>query len=91
MAIWIYDAAEDRLCSESNGDRTTVSLSPQQHRLVAYMAARNREARGKSVLCTREELIQAVWADEPDHLPQDLPTWSTSCGHASGQGSPPRR
>jgi DNA-binding winged helix-turn-helix (wHTH) protein len=72
MAIWIYDAAEDRLCSESNGDRTTVSLSPQQHRLVAYMAARNREARGKSVLCTREELIQAVWADEPDHLPQDL-------------------
>jgi DNA-binding winged helix-turn-helix (wHTH) protein len=72
MAIWIYDAAEDRLCCESNGKRTVVSLSPQQHRLVAYMASRNREAPGKAVLCTREELIQAVWADEPDHPPQDL-------------------
>lgn len=72
MAMWIYDATENRLLRQADGERLEVSLSPQQHRLVAYMAARNHEAGGKPVLCSRDELIAAIWGDEPDHLPQDL-------------------
>ena len=49
-----------------------MPLSPEQHRLVAYMAQRNRAEAGRSVLCGREELISAIWGDEPGHGPQDL-------------------
>jgi DNA-binding winged helix-turn-helix (wHTH) protein len=69
---WLYDPVEDRLFVQSDGQRHEVSLSPQQHRLVAYMAARNRAEAGRPVLCERKELIAAVWAHESDHGPQDL-------------------
>src|SRR5207302_304104 len=70
---WLYDEVEERLFRERDGAREQLQLSPQQHRLVSFMADRNRLAGdGKPVLCTREELIAAVWGDEPDHGPQDL-------------------
>ena len=71
-ARWRYDPYEERLFCEDAEGRHEVALSPQQHRLVAFMAERNRAAGDKPVLCGREELIQAVWGDEPDHTPQDL-------------------
>ena len=70
---WLYDEVEERLFRERDGAREQLPLSPQQHRLVSFMADRNHLAGdGKPVLCTREELITAVWGDEPDHGPQDL-------------------
>jgi DNA-binding winged helix-turn-helix (wHTH) protein len=70
---WLYDQVEDRLYFDHGGARAEIALSAQQHRLVSYMAQRNRVAGdGKPVLCGREELIGAVWGDEPNHGPQDL-------------------
>jgi DNA-binding winged helix-turn-helix (wHTH) protein len=71
-SFWVYDPVEDRLFRDGRDGREEVPLSPQQHRLVAHMAERNRAGGGKSVLCEREELIAAVWGDEPGHGPQDL-------------------
>lgn len=71
-ARWIYDSAAGRLILDNDGDQHEVSLSPQQHRLIAYMAQRNAADGGAAVLCQREEMISAIWADEPNHGPQDL-------------------
>ena len=71
-ARWLYDPFEERLFREDASGRHEVPLSPQQHRLVAFMAERNRRGGDKQVLCGREELIQAVWGDEQGHTPQDL-------------------
>ena len=71
-ARWLYDPFEERLFREDASGRHEVPLSPQQHRLVAFMAERNRLSGDKQVLCGREELIQAVWGDEQGHTPQDL-------------------
>ena len=71
-ARWLYDPFEERLFREDASGRHEVPLSPQQHRLVAFMAERNRLSGDKHVLCGREELIQAVWGDEQGHTPQDL-------------------
>jgi len=69
---WVYDAVEARLFRERQRGRDEVPLSRQQHRLVAFMVERNQRAGGKPALCERDELIGAVWGDEPDHSPQDL-------------------
>ena len=69
---WVYDAVEQRLYLECDRERREVPLSPQQHRLVAYMVDRNRSEADRPVLCEREELIAAIWGDEPGHSPQDL-------------------
>ena len=71
-ARWLYDPVEARLFREDATGRREVPLSPQQHRLVTFMAARNRISGGRPVVCGREELIQAVWGDEEGHTPQDL-------------------
>ena len=71
-ARWVYDPAEQRLYLEGDTERREVTLSPQQHRLMAYMAQRNRAEAGKAVLCGREELISAIWGDEPGRSSQDL-------------------
>ena len=71
-ARWLYDPFEERLFREDASGRHEVPLSPQQHRLVAFMAERNRLSGDKQVVCGREELIQAVWGDEQGHTPQDL-------------------
>ena len=71
-ARWLYDPVEARLFREDATGRREVPLSPQQHRLVTFMAARNRGSGGRPVVCGREELIQAVWGDEQGHTPQDL-------------------
>jgi DNA-binding winged helix-turn-helix (wHTH) protein len=36
------------------------------------MVERNAAAGGSPVLCTHEELMQAVWADEPMHTREEL-------------------
>ena len=72
QALWVYDPVEARLFRQDATGRREVPLSPQQHRLVTFMAGRNRISGGRPVVCGREELIQAVWGDEQGHTPQDL-------------------
>jgi Transcriptional regulatory protein, C terminal/FHA domain len=66
-----YDPSEARLFLVRPGERHEVRIRAQGHRLVRYMAERNAAERGP-VLCTHEELMHAVWADEPMHTRMEL-------------------
>jgi FHA domain len=66
-----YEVDEARLLLVRGAERHEVQLRPQGHRLVRHMAARNAEA-GSAALCTHDELMQAVWGEEPMHTREEL-------------------
>jgi hypothetical protein len=70
-ACLAYDLGEARLFLVRGGERQEIHARAQAHRLVRYMAERNAAA-GSSVLCTHDELMHAVWADEPMHTRMEL-------------------
>lgn len=62
-----YDRSGARLVLVQGEGRHEIRLRPQGHRLVAFMAERNAAAGGVPVLCPHDELMRAVWGDEPMH------------------------
>ena len=68
----VYDAHEARLTLVHRGERHSISIRAQVHRLVRHMAERNAEAGGTPALCTYDELMDAVWLDEPLHTREEL-------------------
>ena len=67
-----YDAEEARLVVDRAGGVHEIRIRAQAHRLVRYMAERNAAIGGAPALCTHDELIRAVWADEPMHTRTEL-------------------
>lgn len=66
-----YDPNEARLVLVRGGERHEIPIRAQAHRLVRHMVERN--ARGSApALCTHDELMRAVWADEPLHTRVEL-------------------
>ena len=67
-----YDPDEARLTLVRNGERHELQIRAQAHRLVRYMVERNVAHGGGPALCTHDELMHAVWADEPMHSRVEL-------------------
>jgi len=67
-----YDLDGGRLVVASGAERHDVQVRPQVHRLVRHMAVRNAESGGAPVLCSHDELMHAVWGDEPMHTHTEL-------------------
>lgn len=67
-----YNAAEARLVIRDGSTVHEVHLSPHEHRLVRYMAERNEEHAESPVLCLHEDLMRAVWGEEPLHSQGEL-------------------
>jgi DNA-binding winged helix-turn-helix (wHTH) protein len=67
-----YDMNEARLVLVRGEERHEIQIRAQAHRLVRYMAERNAASGGAPVLCTHDELMHAVWADEPMHTHVEL-------------------
>jgi len=67
-----YDRGEARLVLVQGGDRHEIPIRAQAHRLVRYMVERNAAGGGGPALCTHDELMRAVWADEPMHTREEL-------------------
>jgi DNA-binding winged helix-turn-helix (wHTH) protein len=67
-----YDAEAARLVLRQENGRHEIHLRPQGHRLVRHMAERNAAAAGTPVLCDHDELMHAVWQDEPMHTRLEL-------------------
>ena len=67
-----YDADAARLVLVKGGEEHELAIRAQAHRLVRHMVERNAAAGGSPVLCTHEELMQAVWNDEPMHTREEL-------------------
>jgi DNA-binding winged helix-turn-helix (wHTH) protein len=66
-----YDLHQARLILVRGGERHEIQIRAQAHRLVRYMAERNA-ASGAPALCAHDELMRAVWADEPMHTRVEL-------------------
>jgi hypothetical protein len=67
-----YDANAARLVLVRGDERTEIQIRAQAHRLVRYMFDRNAALGGSPALCTHDELMHAVWADEPMHTRVEL-------------------
>jgi DNA-binding winged helix-turn-helix (wHTH) protein len=67
-----YDLDQARLVLVQGTERHELAIRAQAHRLVRFMAERNAAGGGAPVLCTHEELMHAVWADEPMHTREEL-------------------
>jgi DNA-binding response OmpR family regulator len=67
-----YDADAARLVLVHGGDENEIPIRAQAHRLVRHMVDRNAAADGRPALCTHDELMQAVWGDEPMHTREEL-------------------
>jgi len=61
-----YDPEEARLVLVHEGEQHELHIRAQAHKLVRYMAERAPS------LCTHEELMHAVWGDEPMHSREEL-------------------
>jgi hypothetical protein len=61
-----YDPDEARLVLVHEGEQHELHIRAQAHKLVRYMAER------APALCTHEELMHAVWGDEPMHSREEL-------------------
>ena len=67
-----YDTDAARLVLVRGEERHELQIRAQAHRLVRFMAGRNDEIGGSPALCTHDELMHAVWADEPMHSRVEL-------------------
>ena len=67
-----YDAHGGRIVAVTPAGRNEIHVRPQVHRLVGFMAERNAASAGGPVLCTHDELMTAVWGDEPMHTSTEL-------------------
>jgi DNA-binding response OmpR family regulator len=67
-----YDADAARLVLVRGGERQELEIRAQAHKLVRYMAERNAAGGGAPALCTHDELMHAVWGDEPMHSREEL-------------------
>ena len=71
-ACLAYDAQAARLVLRQGNTGHEIRLRPQGHRLARHMADRNAAAGDTPVLCSHDELMQAVWQDEPMHTRLEL-------------------
>lgn len=67
-----YDWLEAKLLLVDGAKRVPITLRPQEHKLVRYMAQRNASNGKVPVLCTHQELIAAVWGERTHHASDDL-------------------
>ncbi len=68
----VYETDAARLVLVRGNTRDEIHLRPQGHRLVRHMAERNGGAGDTPVLCAHDELMHAVWEDEPMHTRLEL-------------------
>jgi hypothetical protein len=60
-----YDWIQAKLfCLNGAGRTEIINLRPQEHKLIRYMEHRNRTNGHVPVMCSYEELIEAVWGKD---------------------------
>lgn len=60
-----YEWIQARLFRVEGSTRLEIAdLRPQEHKLIRYMDQRNRANHHVPVMCTYEELLEALWGDD---------------------------
>ena len=58
-----YDMVQAKLFLISGAASTEIALAAMEHKLIRYMTRRNASSGKVPVMCTHEELIDAVWGN----------------------------
>jgi DNA-binding winged helix-turn-helix (wHTH) protein len=61
---WVFTVHCDTLYKVKADQREAVKLTPSEKKMIAYMASKNFKENGYPVLCSYEELKQAIWGDD---------------------------
>jgi len=72
IGVSTHDLDGARLLLVQGGEKHEIQVRAQAHRLVRYMAERNAASGGAPALCSHDELMHAVWEDEPMHTREEL-------------------
>jgi len=68
-----YDWIQAKLFRvEGLGRQEIRDLRPQEHKLIRYMDQCNRRNSNVPVMCSYEELVKAVWEEEPYHTEAEI-------------------
>lgn len=68
-----YNRESARLYRIVGTDREELGLPHNVHLLLRHLAKRNADNGDVAVMCSRDELMQAIWGDvEPQHPPEEL-------------------
>lgn len=68
-----YDWLQAKLFRVDLSNQEEVcNLRPQEHKLIRYMDQRNRSNGNVAVMCSYDELIGAIWGDEPGHVEAEV-------------------
>jgi hypothetical protein len=68
-----YDWSQAVLYRVERGQKVEIrGLRPLEHKLVRYMAQRTRANGGVPVLCSYEELIEALWGEDATRTPDEV-------------------
>jgi DNA-binding response OmpR family regulator len=68
-----YDWYAARLYRVDGPHRQEIpDLRPQEHKLIRFMVQRNRENGKRPVMCTYDDLLEAIWGEEHSHTEADI-------------------
>jgi DNA-binding winged helix-turn-helix (wHTH) protein len=67
-----YSLSQQQLFRMTQRQRQVVHLSPQERKLLHYMAQCNQANQGHPSFCTGEELVQAVWSETFGHTSNEV-------------------
>ncbi|AIE74958.1 MULTISPECIES: FHA domain-containing protein [unclassified Synechocystis] len=60
---WVFSLSQQSLFHIKKGKRIKVALAPQPTKALACMALRNINNCGRPVVCTYQDLIEAIWGE----------------------------
>ena len=62
-----YSLSQEKLFRNTSRNQEEINLTPQERRLIHYMAQCNHKNRDEPVICSYEELLQASWLEKFGH------------------------
>lgn len=58
-----YSFSQQILFRIQSGKRERIPLTPNERKMIRYMAQKNQENEGRAVMCDYESLFMAIWGD----------------------------
>ncbi len=62
-----YSLSQEKLFRKTSRNREEIKLTPQERRLIHHMAECNYQNQHQPVMCSYEELLQAIWLEKFGH------------------------
>lgn len=67
-----YSLSQEKLFNLTPNSKEEIKLSPKQRKFIHYMVFQNQENNNQPIVCSYEELIEAIWSDTFNHSKNDV-------------------